>query len=152
MSEEQHENSPRNLLALLETADIMSTEGMHGRRLVPFTGRYRDWSFAVSLDSDWLTIQAFVCELPDIATLKAAILEEAMMINHHIAIGKFASAGALSLEAEYRAEHVDAEVLSNILSLLHKTAEDHYPRLFRVMSGDATLESLGDGMNLKDAA
>jgi hypothetical protein len=152
VSEEQHNESPRNLIALLETADIMSTEGMHGRRLVPFTGRYRDWSFAVSLDSEWLTIQAFVCKLPDIATLKAALLEEAMAINHRIAIGKFALAGALSLEAEYRAEHIDAEVLSNILTLLHNTAEEHYPRLFRVMSGDATLESLGNDLNLKDAA
>ncbi len=152
MSEEQHADSPHNLIALLEQADIVSTEGVFGRRLVAFTGRYRDWSFAVSLDSEWLTIQAFVCELPDIATLKAALLEEAMAINHRIAIGKFASAGALSLEAEYRAEHIDAEVLANILGLLQKTAEENYPRLFRVASGDAILESFGTDMDLKDAA
>ncbi len=152
MSEEQHNEPPRNLVALLETADIVSTEGIHGRRLVPFSGRYRDWSFAVFLDAEWLTIQAFVCELPDIATLKAALLEEAMAINHRIAIGKFTSAGALSLEAEYRAEHIDAEVIANILGLLHKTAEEHYPRLFRVASGDAILESFGNDIDLKDAA
>ncbi len=152
VSDNERNDSPDTLLRLIQEANLESLEGAAGRRIVLYNGRYRDWSLSINLGSNWLTVQTYVCEVPKIATLRAALFAEAMAINHAIALGKFATSGALTLEAEYRAEHVDAGVLGNILSLLVETAEEYYPRLFRAVSGDATLGAIESDANLLEAA
>jgi hypothetical protein len=60
-----------------------------------------------------------------------------------MSLTKFVKGSSLVLEMEYRAEHINAEVMRNLFALRLSNAEEYYPRLFRVVSGDAVLESLG---------
>ena len=71
-----------------------------------------------------------------------------MAANHKMSLGKFVKGEGLMLEIEYRAEHVDSEVIGNLMGLALANAEEYYPRLFRIVSGDAVLESLSDGGTL----
>jgi hypothetical protein len=58
--------------------------------------------------------------------------------------GKFGISGTcLSLELDYRAEHLDETVLAHLIGLVHSIAEQQYPRIFRITNGDDVLESLG---------
>jgi hypothetical protein len=62
--------------------------------------------------------------------------------NQTMSLTKFVKSSALYLELEYRDEHIDPEVVKNIFGLIHSNAEEYYPRLFRIVSGDAVLDSL----------
>ena len=46
------------------------------------------------------------------------------------------------LELQYRHEHLNPDSLKGIVSLLTSIADDDYPRIVRVLGGDATLERL----------
>lgn len=46
------------------------------------------------------------------------------------------------LELQYRHEHLNADSMKGVVSLLTSTANDDYPRIVRALSGDATLERL----------
>ncbi len=148
MSDEQVPSNGLRLKALLKEAGISSTRLDATRRLVMYTGRTRDWSFYLNLSSDWLHIFTYVCEIPQAALLRAELLETAMSANHMMALGKFVKSEGLMLEIEYRAEHIDSQVARNLLGLAHSSAEEYYPRLFRIVSGDAVLETLSDGGTL----
>jgi hypothetical protein len=110
-----------------------------------YTGRTRDWSFYVNLTNGWLHVHTYVCEIPQAANLRAELLDAAMVANQRMSLTKLVKTDSLVLELEYREEHVDAEVLGNLLGLALSNAEEYYPRLFRIVSGDAVLESLAEG-------
>ncbi|MBV9645843.1 MAG: hypothetical protein JO043_00085 [Candidatus Eremiobacteraeota bacterium] len=58
-------------------------------------------------------------------------------------LAKFATVGkSLVLEADYRSEHVDEDVLPQLLTFLVTIAEEQYPAIFRIISGDETLDAL----------
>jgi hypothetical protein len=69
-----------------------------------------------------------------------------------MSLTKFTKADNLILELEYREEHLDAQVLNHLLQLMHANAEEYYPRLFRVVTGDSVLESLAKPDQLSEAA
>ena len=138
-------NSPSNglrLKTLFKEAGIKSTRLDASRRVATFAGRTRDWSFIANLYNGWLHVQTYVCEIPGAAGLRAELLDVAMVANQTMSLTKFVKSSALYLEVEYREEHVTPESLNNLIGLLHSNAEEYYPGLFRVVSGDAVLESL----------
>jgi len=148
MSEEHLPNNGLRLKALLKEAGLNSTRLDATRRLVMFTGRTRDWSIYLNLVNGWLHIFTYVCEIPQAAQVRAELFEAAMSANHSMSLAKFVKGEGLMLEVEYREEHISSEVVSNLLSLTHSGAEEYYPRLFRIVSGDAVLETLADGGSL----
>ncbi len=144
MSDEHSPSNGLRLKSLLKEAAIQSTRLDARRRLVMYTGRTRDWSFYVDLNDAWLHVHTYVCEIPQAANLRAELLDAAMVANARMSLTKFVKTDGLVLELEYRQEHVDAEVLGNLIGLALANAEEYYPRLFRIVSGDAVLESLAD--------
>ena len=75
-----------------------------------------------------------------------------MDMNRQMPLSKFISSSGLVLEIDYRADHLDADVLGNLIGLLHANAETHYPKIFRIVSGDETLEKLEQHMLHTEAA
>ena len=143
MSDNQQPSNGLRLKTLLKETGFKSTRLDASRRLVGFPGRTREWMFVANIYNDWLHIQTYVCEIPTAPGLRAELLDAAMVANHTSSLTKLVkNSAALVLELEYRAEHVDAQVLSNLFSLILANAEEYYPRLFRIVSGDAVLESL----------
>jgi len=81
--------------------------------------------------------------LPEPAGLKATLTDRLLELNDSMSVAKFTKSGStVTLDLEYREEHVDAAVLGNLLGLLQTLAEQHYPELFRIAAGDATLTTL----------
>lgn len=152
MSDDNVPNNGLRLKTLLKEADIRSTRFDATRRLVMYPGRTRDWTFNVNIFNGWLHIHTYVCEIPQAANVRAELLEAAMVANQRMSLTKFAKAEALIFELEYRDDHIDAEVLGNLFGLVMSNAEEHYPKLFRIVSGDAVLESLGSNGTLTKTA
>ena len=148
MSDENVPSNGLRLKALLKEAGVNSSRLDANRRLVMFTGRTRDWSFYVHLYNGWFHVYAYVCEMPKGAALRVQLLDAAMAANHKMSLTKFVKGDGLILEVEYREEHIDGEVAGNLLGLALSNAEEYYPRLFRIVSGDAVLETLADGGTL----
>lgn len=148
-------NVPSNglrLKTLLKEAGLKSTRVDASRRLVIFPGRTRDWTFFVNVYNGWLFIHTYVCEIPEVSGLRARLFEAAMTANQSMSLTKFVKSVGLALELEYRDEHVDARVVNEIFGLIVANAEEHYPKLFRIVSGDAVLESLGESTALSGTA
>lgn len=140
------------LKTLLKEGGFKSTRLDAKRRLVMFSGRTRDWTLIASIYNGWLNIQTYVCEIPQVAGLRVELLDAAMSANQRMSLTKFTKADNLILELEYREEHLDAQVLNHLLQLMHANAEEYYPRLFRVVTGDSVLESLAKPDQLSEAA
>jgi hypothetical protein len=145
VSDSDNPNNTLRLRSLFKEAGLKSTRANGGRRLTMFRGRTRDWTFWAHIYNGWLHLSTYVCELPTAATLRADLFDAAMTANQKMSLSKFVKTDALNLEVEYRDEHVDGTVLNNLLGLEVSNLEEHYPRLFRIVTGDAVLESL-EGM------
>lgn len=144
-------NSPSNaqrLKTLFKEAGIKSTRLDATRRLVQYHGRTRDWTFIANIYNGWFHVSAYVCEIPTAPGLRADLLDTAMVANQKMSLTKFVKSNALWLELEYRDEHIGATDAGNLLGLLFSNAEEYYPRLFRIVTGDAVLASLDDSQAL----
>jgi hypothetical protein len=138
----QSEASAR-LKTLLKEGGLTSYRLNAISRFVPFQGRLRGWTIVAALTPDWLHTHTFVCKLPSEPGLRARLFESAMHANAAMGLGKFtARPEGLVLEIDYRAEHIDALVLRRLLDYFLATAEEHYPKIFRIASGDETLDAL----------
>jgi hypothetical protein len=133
----------RRLRKLLREADITSFRIDATQLGVSYTGRVRDWLIAVRLNEHWFNAYTRVCDLPAEVGLRARLLDYAMDANRRMSLTKLiSSSGGLLLEIDYRAEHVGSAEVGNLIGLLHHNAESYYPRVFRIVSGDETLEAL----------
>ncbi len=139
------------LKTLLKDAGIKSSRLDSTRRLALFRGRTRDWSFSTTLTNGWFYARAYVCEIPEAAGLRAELLDAAMVTNQSMSLTKFVKADALFIELDYREEHLQPGVMGNLLGLLVSNADEYYPRLFRIVTGDAVLEAL-ESTGLSNAA
>lgn len=54
------------------------------------------------------------------------------------------NAHARRLEVDYRMEHCNTDAIRGLVSLIYSDAEEHYGKLFRIVSGDDVLEALDD--------
>ena len=142
MADNEFPNTSNQLRKLLKEAGLRSSRLDASRRLVLFTGRTRDWSFSVNLYNGWFNAHAYVCEVPAASGLRAEIFDAMMVANQKISLTKFVKSSGLYLEFEYRLEHLDGGTVSNLFGLAVEQVEEHYPRLFRLVTGDSVLDAL----------
>lgn len=110
-----------------------------------FSGRTRDWSLSVNIHNGWLHVATYVCEIPEANGLRADLFDAAMTANQAMSLTKFVKGSGLIFEFEYRDEHLDAETLRNLIGLALSNLEQWYPRMFRIVSGDAALACIAGG-------
>ena len=142
MADNEFPNTSNQLSKLLKEAGLRSSRLDASRRLVLFTGRTRDWSFSVNLYNGWFHAHAYVCEVPAASGLRAEIFDAMMVANQKISLTKFVKSSGLYLEFEYRLEHLDGGTVSNLFGLAVEQVEEHYPRLFHLVTGDSVLDAL----------
>lgn len=130
------------LKVLLKGAGIKSFRMEGGRRVAYFLGRTREWTVVMAFGNGWFSAYSYVCELPPEAGLRMRLLEAVIQANRRMSLTKFSDGSGLMLEVEYRSEHLDPEVLKNLLNHFYTNAEEFYPQLFRIVSGDEVLKSL----------
>lgn len=145
MNDDTSANDAQRLKSLLKEAGYKSTRLDASRRLVMFSGRTRDWTLSANITNGWLHIVTYVCEVPEANGLRAELFDMAMTANQVMSLTKFVKGFGLVFEFEYRAEHVDAETLRNLIGLALSNLEEWYPKLFRVVSGDAALACIAGG-------
>lgn len=148
----QSEASAR-LKQLLKEAGLTSIRIDAVRRGILYRGRSREWLIVAGLNAQWLHLYTIVCNIPDEAGLRLRLFESTLRSNTEMTLAKFAAPPAgLVLELEYRAEHLDAPVLANLLGHLYWAAEARYPKVFRIVSGDETLNALESKLSSSEAA
>jgi hypothetical protein len=144
-NEREPNDNIRNLRTLLKSAGYTSCRMGTDRRAMFFSGRTREWNIVARANADWLNIYTIVCTVPDEPGMRARLLEAAMRINQKMLLTKFVvGETSLVLELDYRIEHVDIEAIRGLIGLVHANAEEHYAKLFRIVSGDDVLEALDD--------
>jgi hypothetical protein len=120
---------------------------------IPIRGALRDWHIRTYLRNGWLTVTAYVMEVPDSVSQRSAIMGRMMELNDAMPLAKFTKCnGSLTVDAGYREEHVGAEAFGNLVGLLHGLCEKHYPELFRIASGDAALTELQEAYERSNPA
>jgi hypothetical protein len=135
----------RHLRTLLKSAGYVSCRMSSDRRAMFFTGRTREWNIVARSNGDWLNLYTIVCTIPEEAGIRARLLEAAMRINQQMLVAKFVvGQTSLVLELDYRVQHLDVEVIRGLVSLIYSNAEEHYAKLFRIVSGDDVLQALDD--------
>jgi hypothetical protein len=110
---------------------------------IPFGGQFRDWRIRAYLHNGWLVMHAFVMRVPAAGAARAQLFERMLEVNDDMSVAKFSKyKDMLTLDLEYREEHINAESLRNLLGLMHSLCEQHYTELFRIASGENALASL----------
>lgn len=142
---EQNE-APRNRRALKA---LLDANGYRAHRIsdcgydVPFAGKFRGWHIRARIYNGWLSLSTYLMEIPAKGPQRNALLERMLELNDVMSVAKFSKTNdALSLDLEYREEHVDVPAFNGLILLMHSLCEQFYPELFRIASGDTTLESL----------
>jgi hypothetical protein len=128
---------------LLDEAKIFHFD-VYGFHVVPFDGDLRTWWFDVWQSGDWLCLRAHVMRVPAAPAVKGTLIEAALKVNASVSGAKFSATkdGLLVLDAEYRVEHVNSELLKNVIGMLMRLAEQRYPEFLRIVTGQQALESL----------
>ncbi len=147
-----HPSGPARLKSLLKAAGLKSFRLDATRRALMYFGRTREWVIIVRLDDQWLHAYTVFCDVPREAGLRARLFEATLKANAAGMLAKFGLTSQLILELEYRAEHLEPSVLGNLIGFLHTMAEEHYPKIFRIVSGDETLDALAEKLNIQEAA
>ena len=110
---------------------------------VAFGGIHRPWTVNVTMSEHWLSLWTYVCGVPEAPGRKAELSDLLLRLNEENALTKYAYHGNdLVLQMQYRKEHVDAEAMHGLISLLCTCATDDYPRIVRILTGDETLARL----------
>ena len=151
----ENESSPLDLRlrSLLSDADLTGKQVGGAAYDVCIPASLREWVGNVRMTDAWVSLRTFVVALPESPRVRARLLEAAMLANGRMSLSKFSLAddGSLCLEIEYRQEHLDSSVLRNLVCLAVKVGEAEYPRLFRIVTGEAALDSLESAFNRTDA-
>ena len=133
----------RRLKSLLTAAGYTAQRMGDVTFAVPFAGKFRSWDVRISLSNSWVSWTTFIMQLPAAGPSRTAFLERVLEINDIMSVAKFVKAGdALTLDLEYRYEHLDNEAFRNLTGLLYSLAEEYFPELFRLASGDSALNQL----------
>jgi hypothetical protein len=108
-----------------------------------FGGPYRPWTVILTLDQHWLNLWVYVCGLPEAPGQRAELAEQLMHLNAQHVLAKYSFHHSdVILELQYRHEHLNSDSMTGVVSLLTSIADADYPRIVRLLSGDATLERL----------
>jgi len=149
MSEKpEYQENRRKLRALLSRAGYTATPVAKAVFEMAFGGKFRSWHIRVGLANGWLTFHVYFMDLPTIPSVRAALFERLAEINDDISVAKFVKSGdALTLDMEYREEHVDAEVMRNLVGMLLSHCEGRYLEVLRIVTGDRALQQLEEAFN-----
>ncbi len=136
-----------DIKALLDEARFKSFDLGSGWYQVIFESRLRSWAVVARAANGWLYLRANILSLPEGAGPRAAVIERASRLNAKLPAVKFTvatliRADHLQLSLEYRIDHVDGEVLGNLILMLMSIAEAEYIGLARIAVGDPSLQSL----------
>lgn len=142
----------RRLRALLREAELTSFRIDETTRGLSYSGRSREWLVAARLNEHWFNAYTRVCDVPEESNLKMRLMEAVLDMNRSMSLSKFIFSHGLVLEIDYRAEHLDAEMVGNLIGLLHANAETYYPKIFRIVSGNETLKQLESSLRDGSAA
>ncbi len=89
-------------------------------------------------------------DLPPAGIVRSKLFERVAELNDSLTVLKFVkSSDVLTLDMQYRKEHVDAPVLRNLVGMVYSACEERYPQLFRIVTGDETLASLESAFQRK---
>ena len=129
---------------MLEEAGLRAKRVAASSYDVMFTSDLREWAVNIRLNDSWVMLRTFVMVLPTPAQRKLALLEAAMQANASLSLAKFSATDdkSLVIDLEYRDEHLNAETLRNLIGLVVRVGDENYPKLFRIATGDSTLQSL----------
>ena len=141
---EQGVDSEVDLKALLEEAKFESLDLGDGWYQVVFAAEMRTWNVNVHSAGGWLALSTHVMRLPKARAARALMLDQLARLNCKVPAAKFSATpgDAVLLELAYRIEHIDAEVLGNLIRMLLHVAETEYPALARVVAENRALRRL----------
>jgi hypothetical protein len=143
----------RRLKALLDEGDFNVKRVGAATYDVSFRGALREWTVTTRLTDTWILLRTYVMRLPETAPVRTMLLQTSLEINGDLPLGKLSIEGdSLYLDIEYRAEHLDSSVLSNLLRLVVNVGDDEYPKLFRIASGDVMLKALESSFQIRKPA
>ncbi len=100
-------------------------------------------------------LRTFICDLPpEPARLACArLLEHAMRQNARYSLVKLTAASTtLTLDCEYRDEHVDRKVVGDLTGFMLATLNERYPAIFRIVTGEDKLAQLDYTAQQNEAA
>ncbi len=133
----------RRLRTLLRDAEILSFRGANGSRVAIFSSRTREWNINYRISEGWFMMRTFICDLPTEPGRCAKLIEHLMRENARYSLVKFtAAATTLTLDCEYRDEHVDRKVVGDLTGFMLTTLNERYPAIFRIATGDDVLAQL----------
>lgn len=139
---DEQRQAKRRLRELLKAAGYAPRPAYAGFQ-IDLTGEYRSWQFQVVLMDGWLSVYASVMRVPQTPTMRAKLLESLLVLNAEIALVKFTKVcDTVAVELQYREEHLDPAVVRNLVCLIQSLCEEHYPALFRIVSGEENLVKL----------
>ena len=129
---------------MLEEAEMRAKRIGASSYDVMFTSDLREWAVNVRLNDSWVMLRTFVMALPPGAPRRLALLEAALQANASLSLAKFSVTEdrSLVIDLEYRDEHLNSEILRNLIGLVVRVGDDNYPKLFRIATGDTALEAL----------
>ncbi len=143
MKEDEEQRQRLRRLKSLATGAGFSVRRYSSGYELSFHGKYRDFDVRCVLGGGWLHMSVYILQLPPAGVTRSKLLEHAAELNLAIPLAKFTkSDDVLRLDLEYRDEHVDSPVFENLTNLLRQLAEEHYPEIFRIVSGQEALQSL----------
>jgi len=129
---------------------MLKEAGLRAKRVgassydVMFTSDLREWVVNIRLNDAWVMLRTFVMVLPAGPPRRLALLEAALQANAALSLAKFSATddSSLTIDLEYRDEHLNAETLGNLIGLVVRVGDENYPKLFRIATGDVALEAL----------
>ncbi|MDE2483226.1 MAG: hypothetical protein KGN02_13695 [bacterium] len=135
----------RRLKALLDRAGYTSVHHSGALFGIPSGGTLRSWDMRTALCNGWVSWSIYMLRWPSAPHAAAALAQRVLELNDVMSVAKFSKHGdALTLDMEYRVEHVDPESFENLTNLVFGFAEEHYPELFRIANGTESLKRLED--------
>lgn len=105
-----------------------------------------------TLDERWLSMNAYICALPESTQAKWRLAEALLRYNDKLCALKYTlHDDSVTLDVQCRAEHVDPRSVEGYFGLLLSAANEHYPNLMRELTGEKILESLGKQLQTQTA-
>jgi hypothetical protein len=134
----------KQIEVLLDAAEIPYERTPCGTYGLKFDGPLRSWFVSVWESGGWLCVRAYILRVPQYAAARSSVFEVATRLNAGLLGARicFDEREMLSIQGEYRLEHVQPETLKTLLGCLLHNADGIYPRLFQAVTSEQVLRSL----------
>lgn len=151
---DNNDSNHDRLKTQLDEVGLTSYPRGPGIHSVLFSGLLRPWMVDVRESSGWICLRAHVMTLPKPEQARNALLDAVMRANERNSVVKYAVAWTdqLVLDAQYLAQHVNAQTLSRLVWLVKTIADRDYPLLLDVARSADTLSNLEGAYKRSPAA